>query len=69
MDSKPTPEEISKVMRDMGRRGGKKGGKKGGKARMAGLTAKQRSRLASEAAKARWDKYREAKKKNEAPVT
>jgi hypothetical protein len=35
---------------------GKKGGKKGGKARMAEMTAEQRSALAKKAAAARWKK-------------
>jgi hypothetical protein len=38
---------------------GKKGGLKGGKARMASLTAKQRSALARKAARARWAKAKE----------
>jgi hypothetical protein len=35
---------------------GRKGGLKGGKARMAGMTAEQRRRLAEKGAKARWGK-------------
>lgn len=34
---------------------GRKGGKKGGKARAESLTAKERSAIAKQAAKARWD--------------
>lgn len=45
---------VSRVMAEMGRRGGKAGGPKGGKARMASLTAKQRTELARKAATARW---------------
>ena len=40
---------------------GKKGGPKGGKARMAALTAKQRTALAKKAAAARWKKAAERK--------
>ena len=53
-------ELISKVMREMGRKGGKAAAGKGGKARMAALTPEQRKELASKAARARWAK---AKKK------
>jgi hypothetical protein len=35
---------------------GRQGGLKGGKARMAGLTAEQRTKLAEKAARARWGK-------------
>jgi general stress protein YciG len=45
---------ISKVMREMGRKGGKAAGGKGGKARMAALTPEQRKELARKAAQARW---------------
>jgi hypothetical protein len=51
---------ISKVMREMGKKGGKAGGKKGGKARMASLTPEQRKELAKKAIQTRWAK---AKKK------
>jgi len=51
---------ISKVMREMGRKGGKAAGGKGGKARMAALTPQERVELARKAARARWAK---AKKK------
>jgi hypothetical protein len=45
---------ISKVMREMGRKGGKAAGGKGGKIRMAALTPEQRKELAKKAAQARW---------------
>ena len=45
---------ISKVMREMGRKGGKAAGGKGGKKRMAALTPEQRKELARKAAQARW---------------
>jgi hypothetical protein len=48
--SDPTPEQISAVMAALG----KKGGKIGGKRRLETMTKKQRSYLASKAAKARW---------------
>ena len=38
----------------MGRKGGKAGGRKGGRARMAALSAEERSALAKKAAQARW---------------
>jgi hypothetical protein len=47
---------ISKVMREMGRKGGKAAGGKGGKKRMAALTPEQRKDLARKAAQARWAK-------------
>jgi hypothetical protein len=45
---------------------GKKGGPKGGRARMASLTATERTALAKKAAAARWAKVRSkaAKKEN-----
>jgi hypothetical protein len=52
---------ISKVMREMGKKGGKAGGKKGGKARMASLTSDERNELARKAVQTRWAM---AKKKN-----
>jgi hypothetical protein len=52
---------ISKVMREMGRKGGKAAAGKGGKARMAALTPQARKELARKAAQSRWAK---AKKKN-----
>ncbi len=47
---------ISKVMREMGRKGGKAAGGRGGKARMAALTPEERKELARKAARARWAK-------------
>ena len=52
----PTESEISRVMRELGRRGGKIGGKK----RAAGMTDRQRSDAAALAARARWGKPKEA---------
>lgn len=48
----PSPDMISAVMRELGRRGGLKGGK----ARADGMSKKQRSEIAKKAAKARWGK-------------
>jgi hypothetical protein len=45
---------ISKVMREMGRKGGKAAKGKGVKARMAALTPEQRKELARKAAQSRW---------------
>jgi hypothetical protein len=51
--SKPhVPRAISRVMSKMGRKGGKIGGKR----RLTTMTPEERSRVASEAAKARWGK-------------
>jgi hypothetical protein len=47
---------VSRVMREMGKKGGKAGGSKGGKARMESLTPEQRKALARKAAAARWGK-------------
>jgi hypothetical protein len=47
---------VSRVMREMGKKGGKAGGEKGGKARMGSLTPEQRKALAKKAAAARWGK-------------
>jgi hypothetical protein len=47
---------VSQVMAQMGRKGGKIGGKR----RLETLTDKQRSEIASIAAKARWSKKRKA---------
>jgi hypothetical protein len=44
--------QVTAFMRKMGR----KGGKKGGKNRWAGVSAEERSKILSAAAKARWDK-------------
>lgn len=49
-------DEVSKVMREMGRKGGLKGGQKDGKARMAALKPEERKELAREAANKRWQK-------------
>ena len=53
---------ISKVMREMGRKGGKTAGGKGGKTRMAALTPQERKELASKAAPARWAKAKKKRK-------
>ena len=55
---------VSKVMREMGRRGGKAAKGKGVKARMAALSPEERKELARKAAKARWTNE---KKKNKKP--
>jgi len=55
---------VSKVMREMGRKGGKAAKGKGVKARMAALSPEERKRLARKAAKARWANE---KKKNKKP--
>jgi hypothetical protein len=52
---------VSRVMREMGKKGGKVGGSKGGKARMDALTPEQRKTLAKKAAAARWGKKKPAK--------
>jgi hypothetical protein len=49
-------DEVSKVMREMGRKGGLKGGQKGGKVRMASLKPEERKELARKAANKRWQK-------------
>ena len=51
-DANPEKSLISKVMTEMGRRGGRIGGKR----RMETMTAQERSRVASEAARKRWQK-------------
>ena len=53
---------ISRVMREMGKRGGKKGGPKGGKSRMNSLTPEERKELARKAANKRWENARAKKK-------
>lgn len=53
---------ISKVMREMGKKGGKAGGKKGGKARMAALTPEERKKLARRAINTRWAKAKKTAK-------
>jgi hypothetical protein len=55
---------VSKVMREMGRKGGKAAKGKGVRARMAALSPEERKELARKAAKARWAK---AKNKNKKP--
>jgi len=45
---------ISKFMAEMGRKGGRVGGKR----RLVTMTPEERSKIASKAAKARWDKKR-----------
>jgi len=50
--SRPSSEEISRVMADLGRRGGVIGGKK----RAEALTASKRREIALKAARTRWDK-------------
>lgn len=55
IDTQPlTPELLSQVMSEMGRKGGKIGGKR----RLTTMTAVQRKKAASKAAKARWRKSR-----------
>jgi len=49
---------ISKVMREMGKKGGKAAGGKGGRKRMAALSPEERKELARKAAQARWAKER-----------
>lgn len=49
---KNTPASVSRYMTAIGRKGGKVSGKR----RMTNLTAEERSRIAMEAAKARWHK-------------
>jgi hypothetical protein len=49
---------ISKVMREMGRKGGKAAKGKGLRVRMAALSPEERKELARKAAKARWAKAR-----------
>jgi hypothetical protein len=56
---------VSRIMREMGKRGGKKGGPKGGKARMSALTPEERKELARNAANKRWENARA--KKNQVP--
>lgn len=50
--AKVTKSDISRVMSAMGRKGGKVGGRK----RAERMTPEERSKAASEAARARWDK-------------
>jgi hypothetical protein len=53
---KPVPKSISRVMAQMG----SKGGKIGGKARLRTMTPEDRSRIASDAARVRWAKAKDA---------
>ena len=53
----PTPDEISRVMAAMGRKGGLKGGRK----RMTTMSPEQRREAASRAARARWTKAKQQK--------
>lgn len=55
---------VSKVMREMGRKGGKAARGKGVKARMAALSPEERKELARKAAKARWAKGKKKNKKS-----
>jgi hypothetical protein len=59
---------ISRVMREMGRKGGQVGGSKGGKIRMASMTPAERSELARAAIKARWKKAKAAAAKKTRPT-
>lgn len=54
----PTPEEVSKVMAALGKRGGKIGGKR----RLETMTQEQRSAVALKAARARWKKAKANRK-------
>jgi general stress protein YciG len=53
---------ISKVMREMGRKGGKAAAGKGGRKHMASLTPEQRKELARKGAQARWAKVKKKPK-------
>jgi hypothetical protein len=57
---KPTRDDISRVMAEMGRRGGKIGGKR----RLETMTDAQRRKAAKKAANARWTKNRKLKSGN-----
>jgi hypothetical protein len=61
----PAPDAllISRVMAEMGRKGGKIGGKR----RLETLTDARRSEIAAQAAKTRWKKVRQAKKRPRLP--
>jgi hypothetical protein len=48
----PTKEQVSMLMAEMGRKGGRIGGKR----RLETMTAKERSAVASKAAKRRWSR-------------
>ena len=51
-ESKPTPDEVRRVMSMLG----KVGGKKGGAARAKSLTGRQLTEIAKKGARARWSK-------------
>lgn len=51
--------DISRIMAEMGRKGGKIGGKR----RLETLTDARRSEIAAQAAKTRWKKVKQTKKK------
>jgi hypothetical protein len=53
----PTPESLSAYMAAMGRKGGQIGGKR----RLVTMTAEQRRKVATKAAKARWGKPKKEK--------
>jgi hypothetical protein len=53
--------EVREYFRNLGLRGGKIGGPVGGRARARKLTAEQRQKIASRAARARWAKTRKPK--------
>jgi hypothetical protein len=53
-DAKPSKDDISRVMAEMGRKGGKIGGKR----RMETMSQTQRTKVAKKAAKARWSKLK-----------
>jgi hypothetical protein len=50
----PVPRSVSRFMSKNGRKGGRIGGKR----RLKTMTAEDRSKIASNAAKARWDKQK-----------
>jgi hypothetical protein len=52
---KPVPKSVSRVMAQMGSRGGKIGGKR----RLLTMSAEERSKIASDAARARWAKKKD----------
>jgi hypothetical protein len=54
-EAEPTPEEVSKVMAALGKRGGKIGGKR----RLQTMTQEERSAVALKAAHARWKKAKQ----------
>jgi hypothetical protein len=60
-DENQVDEELSRVARELGRRGGKKGGR----ARAEKLTPEERSAIAKKGAKARWEKWRRERQQEE----